>query len=111
MNKIFVGNIKVREMTGKNGPWETTRISFKLDDLNLMGQHVNSAGFINLNLNRSKKGSEYLEIDQWQPNQEQAPKVQQVVDMGSGSDVTAKTTIIKKEVIDTTFFEDTDAQF
>jgi len=63
--KIFVGGVKVREMNGKNGPWQTTRISFKLDDLNLMAQHVNSAGFVNLNLNRSKKGSEYLEIDTW----------------------------------------------
>jgi hypothetical protein len=65
MSKIFVGFVKVKEVTGGAETWEYTQISFKADDLEKMAKYQNSAGFINLKLNRSKKGGEYLEIDTW----------------------------------------------
>ena len=73
MSKIFVGRVTSEEMTSANGPWTKTKISFNQDDLAKLQEHMNAKGYVNLNFNRSKKGSEYIEIDTWQPTQQPAP--------------------------------------
>lgn len=72
MSKVFVGFVKVKEVQGQNGAWEYTQISFKDDDLQKLAQYKNDAGYVNLKLNRSQKGSEYLEIDTYGLNQQPA---------------------------------------
>ena len=77
MSKEFVGFVKVKEVNGQNGAWQYTQISFKDEDLQKLAQFKNDAGYVNLKLNRSQKGSEYLEIDTYglnnNPVQQQAP--------------------------------------
>ena len=73
-DKIFVGRIKAEEMNGSNGPWVKTSISFNQEDLDKLKSYMNQAGYVNLNLNRSKKGSEYMEINTYQPNQQPQPQ-------------------------------------
>ena len=62
-NKIFVGRVKTEEKNGVNGPWTKTSISFNKDDLAKLQEHMNEAGYVNLDFNRSKKGNEYIEIN------------------------------------------------
>ena len=69
-NKIFVGRVTAEEMNGSYGPWIKTKISFNVEDMTKLQEHMNDKGFVNLNFNRSKKGSEYIEIDTWQPTQQ-----------------------------------------
>ena len=78
-NKIFVGRVKTEEKNGINGPWTKTSISFNKDDLAKLQEHMNEAGYVNLDFNRSKKGNEYIEINTYKPQQSyQAPPVQNV---------------------------------
>tara|TARA_R100000808_G_C2087885_1_gene109366 strand:- start:43 stop:432 length:390 start_codon:yes stop_codon:yes gene_type:complete len=80
-NKIFVGRVKTEEKTGVNGPWTKTSISFNQSDLDLLRSHMNQAGYVNLDFNRSKKGNEYIEINTYKPQKQQsyqAPPVDQV---------------------------------
>ncbi len=77
MSKIFVGWVKVKEVQGQNGAWEYTQISFKDEDLEKLAQYKNDAGYVNLKLNRSQKGSEYLEIDTYGLNNNPCPEPQQ----------------------------------
>ena len=72
-NKEFVGWVAVKEVEANGSKWEYTQISFKLDDLEKMKNFTNEKGYINLKLNRSQKGKEYLEIDTFGLNQQQAP--------------------------------------
>ena len=74
MSKIFVGFVKVKEVQGKNGAWDYTQISFKDEDLAKLAQYKNDAGYVNLKLNRSQKGSEYLEIDTYGLNNNPVPQ-------------------------------------
>jgi len=76
MNKEFVGFVKVKEMNGPNGAWQYTQISFKDEDLQKLAQFKNAAGYVNLKLNRSQKGSEYLEIDTYGLNNNPSPQQQ-----------------------------------
>ncbi len=64
-NKEFIGWVSVKDVEGRNGnaDWQYTQVSFKIDDLEKMKNFVNDKGYINLKLNRSQKGKEYLEID------------------------------------------------
>lgn len=71
--KIFVGRVTSEEMNSANGPWTKTKISFNQDDMAKLQCYMNAKGYVNLNFNRSKKGSEYIEIDTWQPTQQPAP--------------------------------------
>ena len=82
--KIFVGRVTAEDMQGSNGPWIKTKISFNADDLAKLAAYQNEKGYVNLNFNRSKKGSEYMEIDTWQPTQQPqaAPQFQQPVSQG-----------------------------
>ncbi len=70
MDKIFVGRVTSEEMTSANGPWTKTKISFNVEDMTKLKDHMNEKGYVNLNFNRSKKGNEYIEIDTWQPTQQ-----------------------------------------
>ena len=79
MEKIFVGRVTAEDMQGSNGPWVKTKISFNQKDLDLLVQHQNEKGYVNLNFNRSQKGSEYMEIDTWQPTQQPQQPQQQPV--------------------------------
>jgi len=88
--KIFVGRVTAEDMQGSNGPWIKTKISFNAEDLAKLAAHQNEKGYVNLNFNRSKKGSEYMEIDTWQPTQQpqaapqyQAPPQGQVVNQAA----------------------------
>jgi hypothetical protein len=76
-DKIFVGRVTAEDMSGSNGPWVKTKISFNAEDLAKLAQYQNEKGYVNLNFNRSQKGSEYMEIDTWQPTQQAAPVQQQ----------------------------------
>ena len=80
-DKIFVGRVTAEDMNGSNGPWVKTKISFNAEDLAKLAQYQNEKGYVNLNFNRSQKGSEYMEIDLWQPTQQAAatPQYQQPV--------------------------------
>ena len=69
--KIFVGWVKVKDVEANGKSWQYTQISFKAEDLEKMAQYKNDAGYINLKLNRSQKGSEYLEIDTFGVNAQQ----------------------------------------
>jgi len=69
--KIFVGWVKVKDVEANGKSWQYTQISFKAEDLEKMAQYKNDAGYINLKLNRSQKGSEYLEIDTFGVNMQQ----------------------------------------
>ena len=71
--KEFVGWVAVKDVEHNGNSWQYTQISFKLDDLEKMKGFVNDKGYINLKLNRSQKGKEYLEIDTFGLNQQQAP--------------------------------------
>ncbi len=64
-NKEFVGWVAVKDVEGRNGNpnWQYTQISFKHDDFDKMKNFINDKGYVNLKLNRSQKGKEYLEID------------------------------------------------
>ena len=66
-DKIFVGRVTSEEMTSANGPWTKTKISFNVEDMTKLKDHMNEKGFVNLNFNRSMKGNDYIEIDTWQP--------------------------------------------
>jgi len=77
MSKEFVGNVKVKDMTGPTGAWQYTQISFKTEDLEKMKGFMNDKGYVNLKLNRSQKGSEYLEIDTYGLNNNPCPEPQQ----------------------------------
>ena len=74
MDKIFVGRVTSEEMTSANGPWTKTKISFNVEDMTKLKDHMNEKGYVNLNFNRSKKGNEYIEIDTWQPTQQHQPE-------------------------------------
>ena len=74
--KIFVGWVKVKDVEANGKTWQYTQISFKAEDLEKMAQYKNDAGYINLKLNRSQKGQEYLEIDTFGVNMQQ-PAAQQ----------------------------------
>ncbi len=87
MSKIFVGRVTSEEMTSANGPWTKTKISFNQDDLAKLQEHMNAKGYVNLNFNRSKKGSEYIEIDTWQPTQQPAPTPPVMPPMNPGDDL------------------------
>ena len=71
MEKIFVGWVKVKDVEANGKSWQYTQISFKAEDLEKMAQYKNDAGYINLKLNRSQAGKEYLEIDVFGVNQQQ----------------------------------------
>ena len=77
MNKIFVGRVTTEEMTSASGPWTKTKISFNVEDMTKLKDHMNEKGYVNLNFNRSQKGSEYMEIDTWQPTQQPQQPQQQ----------------------------------
>ena len=70
MNKIFVGRVTTEEMTSASGPWTKTKISFNVEDMTKLKDHMNEKGYVNLNFNRSKKGNEYTELDTWVPTQQ-----------------------------------------
>ena len=88
-DKIFVGRVTADDMEGSNGPWVKTKISFNAEDLAKLAEHQNEKGYVNLNFNRSKKGSEYMEIDLWQPTQQPAatPQYQEPIQGGTSGSV------------------------
>jgi hypothetical protein len=88
-NKEFVGFVKVKTANGQNGSWEYTQISFKQEDLDKMKSFMNDKGYVNLKLNRSQKGSEYLEIDTYGLNQPQQPQSYQQPATGQAANVSA----------------------
>jgi len=69
-DKIFVGRVTTEEMTSASGPWTKTKISFNVEDMTKLKDHMNENGYVNLNFNRSMKGKDYIEIDTWQPTQQ-----------------------------------------
>lgn len=73
-NKIFVGKVRSKEFQSQSGPWTKTTISFNQNDLQTLQQHMNDQGYVNLLFNRSQKGNEYIEIDQWKPQAQGQPQ-------------------------------------
>lgn len=57
----------------ENSPeWVKGRISLKKDQLTeYMAQHANEAGYVNLDLLKSKEGKLYLKLNDWQPEQKE----------------------------------------
>lgn len=52
-------------------------LSFKVEEFIQCLQQNNNAGWVNMDVKLSQKGTLYAEIDNWQPNQQQAPPQQQ----------------------------------
>jgi hypothetical protein len=52
------------------------KLSFKVDDFIQCLQQNNNNGWVNVDMKVSQKGVLYVEIDNWQPNQQQAPPQQ-----------------------------------
>jgi hypothetical protein len=67
MEKQFIGRVEVK--TTKFG--ELIKISFNGKDRKLLDESQNKGGYNNLLLKKGQKGNYYLEIDTWQPNQDQ----------------------------------------
>jgi hypothetical protein len=76
-NKEFIGWVAVKEANHNGQTWQYTQISFKLEDLEKMKGFMNEKGYVNLKLNRSQKGKEYLEIDTYGLNQNPMPPIEQ----------------------------------
>jgi len=67
-DKIFIGRIDVKPMTGANGAWEKTTISFGPQDFEKLDARKNDKGWVNLILQTSQStGKKYLEVDQFVP--------------------------------------------
>ena len=75
-NKEFIGWVSVKDVEHNGNSWQYTQISFKLEDLEKMKGFSNDKGYINLKLNRSQKGKEYLEIDTFGIQPQNAPQEQ-----------------------------------
>ena len=71
--KIFVGNVQVKEVSPT---FKFLKIGLNLDNLNLLGQHMNENGWVNLNLKKNKEGKYYLEVDTWRPSQQTQKQAQ-----------------------------------
>jgi len=66
--KVYVGGAK--EINGNFGAFH--KISFSHNDLNMLMEHLNEKGYVNLAMNRRREPSQYgqthsLVIDTWQP--------------------------------------------
>lgn len=63
-DKIFLG--KLSEKVFSNGG-TIIKMSLNAEDRTTIAKNVNNGGYVNINIQKSKKGTYYAEIDQWQP--------------------------------------------
>jgi len=63
--KVFIGQVK--KVQTKYG--EMTKIAFGTKDVSTIQKHANDKGWSNWNLKESKSGTFYLELDTWQPKE------------------------------------------
>lgn len=82
-DKIFCGNVKLKEASYQGQSWKYFNLSFTRDDLKKMDGFFSKEGFCNLNINKSRSGNYYVEIDTYglpKPGdapQEEAPASQE----------------------------------
>lgn len=63
--KQFVGRVSDKSFVYNGQQISYNQLSFTLDDLNKMSQHVNAQGYVNVDFKLSAKGNRYMEINTW----------------------------------------------
>lgn len=78
-NMEFVGNCKLKKVTGTNGrpDWEYHQLSFTLEDLDKMKSFLNKDGFVGVDIKTSQKGNLYMAIDTYEILKERARQNEQ----------------------------------
>lgn len=66
-DKIFIGRVDVQTVQGNNGEWEKIKIALGPKDFELLEEHKNEKGWVNLLFQKSKGGKNYIEVDTWVP--------------------------------------------
>jgi len=76
-DKIFIGKVTKKEMSGGNGPWEKISIALGPKDIEAIIKNRNDKGWINLLFKTSQKGGYYMEVDTYVPTEGGYPAQQQ----------------------------------
>jgi len=73
MDKIFVNGLISKKVSDKAPEWILGALSINVESLtnwlNTTGKQVQSNGWINLNIKKSKDGKRYIEVDTYNPQQ------------------------------------------
>ena len=73
MNKTFVNGLISKKVSDKAPEWILGALSINVESLtnwlNTTGKQVQSNGWINLNIKKSKDGKRYIEVDTYNPKQ------------------------------------------
>lgn len=73
MDKIFVNGLISKKVSDKAPEWILGALSINVESLtnwlNTTGKQVQSNGWINLNIKKSKDGKRYIEVDTYNPKQ------------------------------------------
>lgn len=65
---IFIDGIKAKKVEFKDGN-SIMKLNIKFDKfVESIGDHINSDGYINLDVVESKNGNWYVRLDEWKPN-------------------------------------------
>lgn len=76
-DKIFANGFGFKRREGAP-EWHIGKINIKVDDaIEFLEQHQNQKGWVSLDVNTSKSGNHYLELDQWVPpvkEEDEAPE-------------------------------------
>ena len=73
-DKTFAEGIYWRAPHQKAPDFIHGTLSFKVAEVvAFLEMHENDAGYVNVVMKESKKGTVYFELDLWQPNQDQKP--------------------------------------
>jgi len=65
--KIFIGKVTAKMITGNSEPWEKITIALGPQDIEKIAQHKNEKGWINLLFKKGQSGNYYMEVDTWKP--------------------------------------------
>lgn len=89
--KIFVDGMKFDTIPDEfkdRIPWIKGKISIKAPELiNFLTKHQNNAGWVNINLCKSQKGSYYFELNNWKPKEVEIES-EPLIDPSDGRDIT-----------------------
>lgn len=73
MDRIFVNGLISKKVSDKAPEWILGALSINVESLtnwlNTTGKQVQSNGWINLNIKKSKDGKRYIEVDTYNPQQ------------------------------------------
>ena len=68
-DKVFANGMIVKDR-GNAPEWVIAKVSIKVEEfIQTLQQHADN-GWVNLNIQRSRGGKDYVEIDTWKPNQD-----------------------------------------